>query len=188
MLMNREKTLPLFALLLAVSLTARAADPAVSIPASNAAFAQQGAELTQQPKPSGEGSLGEKPMHDFEATNLTVTRTFQFQSGNGSAQTVAVQVPVYFHAGSVYLTPERLNELADLQKQIDKLTQQSEELRTAAAQLVERYQQLLRSSIPVDVLTPNSFSIPSGPAAAPASSVITKIPQSEVVVQPEQKK
>jgi len=122
------------------------------------------------------------PIEHTEATKLTARRVFTFKMPGAKPEDIQVTIPVLYPSGTIYLSEDRLTELYEIEQQIRRIKQASDELRIAASVLIDRYNALIRLSIPPDVLSPDSPTVPNADLGPLNASNVVDIPQTAIKI------
>jgi len=123
-----------------------------------------------------------------ELTKLNVKSIYTFKFKDNPQQDIAVEIPVFFRSGGMYMTEDDIAELYQIEQDILRLKQADDELRVAAAKTIDRYNALLSKVIPRSVLPPDSRSISTTRISASNAAEVLTIPQSPIEVTRETEK
>ena len=123
-----------------------------------------------------------------EPTKLNVKSIYTFKFKDNPQQDIAVEIPVFFRSGGMYMTEDDIAELYQIEQDILRLKQADDELRVAAAKTIDRYNALLSKVIPRSVLPPDSRSISTTRISASNAAEVLTIPQSPIEVTRETEK
>jgi len=115
----------------------------------------------QEPAQNDKDSKFDAKAEHFEETRLTVTRTVTLTLPDGRSATYALDVPVLFRKGSIYLHGESLSELNGVESGLEWVLERSRKLRSDAEALRQRACRLINQSVPAQVLRPGTISISS---------------------------
>ena len=123
-----------------------------------------------------------------ELTKLNLKSIYTFKFKDNPQQDIAVEIPVFFRSGGMYMTEDDIAELYQIEQDILRLKQADDELRVAAAKTIDRYNALLSKVIPRSVLPPDSRSISTTRISASNAAEVLTIPQSPIEVTRETEK
>lgn len=125
----------------------------------------------------------EKDPNNYEPTNLIAYRTFEIKCGDGRTIEKTIAVPVLYLRGSVCFRQEQFDHLLAIKKRLDQIAKSNEELRVALNLVGEDVRSELASAVPVEILRPQSSSIPSSGDSPPSTlGNMINVPQGPVAV------